>query len=106
MGGEGAVCVRTQQILSPAWIIRALPGDGHVMHMAFAQARRGDAYELRFLLQILDRLGADIAHGRAQAARQLVQDTADRATIGHLSLNTFRHQLQRVLDVLLEIAIR
>ena len=41
---------------------------------------------------------ADIAHRGAQAADELVQDVADRALVGHLALDAFGHQLQRVLD--------
>ena len=48
---------------------------------------------------------ADIAHGGAQAADQLVQHVGHRPLVGHLALDTFRHQLERVLDLLLEIAV-
>ena len=40
---------------------------------------------------------ADIAHGGAQAARQLVQDRRDRALVGHLALDALGHQLQGVV---------
>src|SRR5262249_59652111 len=51
---------------SPARIIRALARDAHVVHVAFAQARVGDAHELGLLVQLGERLGADVAHGGAQ----------------------------------------
>ena len=41
-----------------------------------------------------------------EATDQLVQHIADRALVGDLPLDAFGHQLQRVLDVLLEVAIR
>ena len=50
-------------------------------------------------------LRADITHGRAQAAGELVHDIADRALVGHLAFDAFGHEFQRVLDVLLEIAV-
>ncbi len=40
--------------LHPAWIIRAFARDGHVVHVAFAQARAGDAHELGLVVEILD----------------------------------------------------
>ena len=48
---------------------------------------------------------ADIAHGRAQAADQLVQDRRDRPLVRHLALDALGHQLQRVGDFLLEVAV-
>ena len=40
--------------------------------------------------------GADIAHRGAQAAGELVQHGRDRPLVGHLPLDAFRHELQRV----------
>jgi hypothetical protein len=66
------------------------------MRMAFAQARpvmrtnRALAAELRKVAP------ADIAHRRAQAAGELVQNAIDRPLVGHLPLDPFRHQLQFV----------
>ena len=91
--------------LHPARIVRAFAGDRDVMDVAFAQARVGDADELRLLVEFGEVAGADIAHRGAKAAGELVQHVADRALVGHLAFDAFRHQLQRVLDVLLEIAV-
>src|SRR5262245_51825998 len=55
-------------------IIGRFAGDGDVVHVAFAQAGGGDFHEARLLAQFLQVAGADIAHGRAQAADELVQD--------------------------------
>src|SRR6185437_6480832 len=63
-------------------IIRAFAGDGDVVDMAFAQARAGDAHEARLALEFGDGLRADVAHGGAQAAGELVDDGADRAAVG------------------------
>src|SRR6185295_3566288 len=41
---------------------------GHVVNMAFAQARAGDAHELRPLMKFLDGAAAGIAHRGAQSA--------------------------------------
>ena len=57
----------------PARVVRALAGDGHVVDVAFAQARRRDADELRLVMELVEVLGADIAHRGAQAAGELVQ---------------------------------
>ena len=64
-----------------------------------------DAHEFRLVVEIGERLGADIAHGGAQAAGELVQHVGDRALVADLALDAFRHQLERVLDVLLEVAV-
>ena len=55
-------------------------------------------------MQLVDRLGADIAHRRAQAADHLVNDRTERALERHLAFNAFRHQLL-LRRVLLEIAV-
>ena len=67
------------------------------------------AVEMRMNFGALVELGkgprAGIAHRGAQAADQLVQHAARWSLIGHLAFDTFRHELQRVLDLLLEIAV-
>src|SRR6185312_13203364 len=92
-------------LLHPARVIRAFPRNRDVVDVAFAQARAGDADELRLLVEFGEVAGADIAHRGAQAAGELVHDVADRALVRHLALDAFRHELERVLDVLLEIAV-
>src|ERR1700722_8423874 len=91
--------------LDPAGVVRALARDGDVVDMAFAQARASNAYELRLLVELGEVSCTDISHRRAQAARELMHDVADRALVGNLTLDPLRHQLQRVLDVLLEVAV-
>src|SRR5262249_45181848 len=89
----------------PARIVRALAGDGDVVGVALVQAGAGDAHELGLGVQLGERAGADIAHGGAQAAGELVQHGRGRALVRHLAFDPFRHQLERVLDVLLEVAV-
>src|SRR5690606_42068334 len=65
-----------------------------------------DAHERRARLQLGEAPGSDISHAGTQAADELVQHRADRALIGHLPFDALRHELQRVLYLLLEIAVR
>src|SRR5437763_3654495 len=91
--------------LHPAGVIRAFAGDGDVVDVAFAQAGSGDAHELRLLMELGKISGADISHRGAQAPRELMHDVADWALVGYLALDTLRHQLERILDVLLEVTV-
>src|SRR6266702_1747327 len=91
--------------LHPAGVIRTFARDGDVVDVALAQARSGDAHELRLLMELGKVFRPDISHRRPQAARELMHDVADRALVRHLALDALRHQLERVLDVLLEITV-
>src|ERR1043166_2693828 len=91
--------------LRPRGIIRALARDRHVVDVALAQARAGDAHEARLVAELGEARGADVAHGGAQAAGELMQHGRDRALVGHLTLDALRHELEVVLDVLLEITV-
>src|SRR5690606_7249399 len=86
--------------------IRALTRDRHVMRMALAQASAGDANEARLFLECLDVGSAHVTHRRLEAAGELVQYACNRALVGNLALDTFRHQLQRVANLRLEVAVR
>src|SRR5262249_37727082 len=88
--------------LPPARIIRALAGDRNIVHVALAHAGAGNAHELRLLVQLAQVLRTDIAHGGAQPAGELVQHRRHRAFVRYLALDAFGHELERVLDVLLE----
>src|SRR5436190_23904471 len=83
-------------------IVRALARDRHVVHVALAQGRAGDAHKLRFLAEILQGFGADITHRRTHATGELMQDRRQRALERHLALDALGYELQRVLDVLLK----
>src|SRR5690606_30442245 len=85
-------------------VVRRLLGDGHVVHVALALAGAGDHHELRLAAHLLDGAAADVAHGGAQAAGELVDDAADRAAVRDAALDAFRHQLVGVGGVL-EVAV-
>src|SRR5947209_13255539 len=68
-----AVSGISNSVLNSARIIRALARDRHIVHMALAQAGRGDAHEVGLGMQVRHVLRADIAHGGAKAAGELVQ---------------------------------
>src|SRR2546423_4978740 len=85
-------------------IVRRLFRDRHIVRMALAQARGGDAHELG-TLHLLDRRGAAVAHGLPQAAAELVEDRWERAFVGNSALDPLRHELGDVLDVGLEVAV-
>src|SRR5690606_19687966 len=74
-------------------VVRRFLGDLHVVDVALALAGAADLHELRLAAHVLDGGAADIAHGRAQAADQLVDDAADRATVRHAAFDAFGHQL-------------
>ncbi len=78
-------------VTSCTWLSRKLAAE---MRMNSARARKSAR---------VARTG--IAHRRAQAADQLMQHAGHRALIGHLALHALGHELQRVPDVLLEVAV-
>src|SRR5215470_13614592 len=69
-----------------ATLIRLIVGrfldDLHVVDVRLAHPGRGDLDELRPLAHRLDAVAAHVAHARAQAAHQLVDDFGDRAFVG------------------------
>src|SRR3546814_9251397 len=85
-------------------IVRRFLRDLHVMHVALALAGTGDLPELRPRAHVLDGGTADVAHGRAQAAGELVHHAAERAAVRHAAFDAFRHELLGVPYVL-EVAI-
>src|ERR1700694_4680810 len=93
-GAVGRLSVVTMARSRPARIIRAFARDGHVMHMALAQAGGGDAQEYRLVVEFRDIARANIPPPRAQPAGKLVQHRRGRALIGNLALDAFRHELE------------
>src|SRR5258708_1624041 len=77
-----------------ARIVGAFARDGHVVHVAFAQAGARDAHELGLAVQLGKRARPHIAHGGAQAAAELMQHGRGRALVGHLAFDAFRHELE------------
>src|SRR5512135_3574250 len=91
--------------LLPTGIVRRLARHDDAVHMAFAQARTGDAHEFGALVQVGDRLAAGVAHGGAQAADDLMYHPRHRTFVGHLPFDTFWNELESVSDFRLEIAV-
>src|SRR5204863_7725054 len=89
----------------PTRIIRALARYRDVAHVTLAHARGGDAHELGLLVQLLHGFRAHTAHRRAQSAGQLVEHGRRRALVRDLAFDAFGHELERILDVLLEITV-
>src|SRR3954466_1017794 len=94
--------LRTSATSTP--VIRRLLGDRHVVRVALAQARAGDAHEAR-LLELPHRGRARVAHGLAQAADQLAQDVANRTLVRDAGLHALVDQVSRILDVALEVPV-
>src|SRR3954453_9789883 len=89
---------------SPAGVVGRLVRHLDVVRVALLEPSRRDPDELR-LLQLLDGLRADVAHRGTQATDQLVRDRSERAAIGHLTLDAFRHELVVGEHVVLEVAV-
>src|SRR6266511_4620473 len=96
--------VRSGSCRISAPIVRRLLRDRHVVRMALAQARGGDADELR-ALHLVDRRGSAVAHRLTQAADELVQDRLERALVRDAPFDALRHQFLDVLDVALEVTV-
>src|SRR3546814_12887002 len=64
-------------------IVRRFLRHLHVMHVALALAGTGDLPELRPRAHVLDGGTADVAHGRAQAAGELVHTAAEPTAVRH-----------------------
>ena len=86
----GDVCLQAGQLKS-SLVVWRFAGHGHVMDMAFAQARIGDADEAAIFAHGFDICVAGIAHGRFEAPYKLMDDIADRPFVRHLPFNAFRY---------------
>src|SRR5687767_7680273 len=60
-------------------IIRRFLRDLHVVHVRLAYARRRDLDELGFRPHLFDRAAAEIAHARAHAAHELLDERHETA---------------------------
>src|SRR5215469_16700310 len=86
-------------------IVGSLARHGDVVNVALAQARSGDAHELRLAVEFVDGAAAGITHGGAKPADDLVHHRTHRPLIGDLAFHAFRHQLERVAHFRLEVAV-
>src|SRR5688572_19387076 len=66
--------------------------------MALPQARGGDAHELRLGAQLVHGRAAAVAHARAQAAHQLIDEVGEAALGGDHAFDALRHEFVAVLD--------
>src|SRR6056297_1034669 len=98
-------CVPFCSTSGVAVVVRAFARDRYVMGMAFTQTGTRNANEGRFFLIVGNVLASHITHGSLEAACKLMDDGSNWPLIGNLSFDTFRHQLQRVGNLCLEIAI-
>src|ERR1700712_4508382 len=87
-------------------VVRRFLGDLHVVDVGFSHAGAGDADEFRLGAHFLNVGAAGVAHGRTQAAHQLVNDGAQRAFIGNAAFDTFRYQFLGAFGGVLEVAVR
>src|SRR5580698_7814256 len=92
-----------QLLASPAAVVRRL---GHHLDVVRVTLHQPGARDLREpgLLQIGDRPGPAVAHGRPQAAGELVRYGRQRPAVGHLALDALRDQLVLAQYVVLEVA--
>src|SRR3990172_12229404 len=74
--------------------------------MRLAYARGSDLDELRPGADRFDAVAPEIAHARAQAAHELLDDGDHRAFVGHPALHAFGDELVGVHRGVLEIAVR
>src|SRR5215471_14998028 len=86
-------------------VVGGFAGDGDVVDVALAQTGPGDPHKGAVLLHFADRAVAGVAHRRAQAANQLMDDVADGALMRHPALDPLGHELQGAGNLLLEIAV-
>ncbi len=87
-------------------IIRSFLGDRDVVDMTFSHARARDAYKFRLAAHFLDRGAARVAHGRANAANQLMDDGNQAVSLTQCltcwqeDLQNMQDQIKRHLDPL------
>src|SRR5690606_23202147 len=83
-------------------VVRRLFGDLHVVDVALTLTGAADLHELRLGTHFLDGGAADVAHRRAQATHQLVDNATDRAAIRHATFDALGYQfvgIGRILEI-------
>src|SRR5690606_2494683 len=87
---------------SPAGVVvRRFLGDVDVVGVRLAQPCRRDAHEPAVAVHLVDGRGAAVAHGRSQAADELVDDVGERALVDDPALDALGDQLVLGGDVAL-----
>src|SRR5215472_1895207 len=93
-----------QQSAGWAAVVRGLRHHLHMMRVALDEASAGDLDEPG-LLQIGDRPGAAIPHGRPQAAVKLADHGGYRPPVRDPALDALRHELVLTQHVVLEVPV-
>src|SRR5882724_5258087 len=86
-------------------VVGGFLGDRDVVGMRLAEAGPADAHELRLGAELLDRLGAAVAHAGAQAADELVDEFAEPALERDHAFHALGDELGLVLDRALAVAL-
>src|SRR5262245_45625189 len=74
-------------------VVRRFLRDRHVVNVALAEPRRGDADELRVALQLAHAPAAAVAHPRTESADELMDHRGHGTLVGHASLDPLGYQL-------------
>src|SRR5699024_10601598 len=80
-------------------------GDLHVVDVGFSHAGCRDLDKLGLVVQFGDGNTATIAHGRLDAAHQLVQNGEHAAALGDAAFNALGDEFVRIVGGILEVAI-
>ena len=75
------------------------------MDVAFADAGRSDADEPALVAQLGQGARAAVAHPRAQAARELIDETGQGAFVRHLAFDAFWDEFVGRINFALEISV-
>ena len=86
-------------VSSIKFIVRCFSRDVDIMHMAFAQSRRGDLDEFCPLIEIFDRGGLRRNPSPSEAAHELEHVVGKRSAIRDAAFDAFRHEFARIFDV-------
>src|SRR3989304_2858225 len=86
-------------------VVWSLFGDGHVVDVALAQARRGNLHEPGLPVELRYGLRAAVAHACPQAAYELEDGSGYGPLVRHPALDALWHELQFALDVFLEVPV-
>src|SRR6516225_6260800 len=87
-------------------VVGRLLGDADIVYVTLAHAGAGDAHEHRAGAHIGDVAAAGVAHGCAQAARELVEDRYHAPLVGNTALDTFGHELLELGGRILGVPVR
>src|SRR6516165_5590465 len=87
-------------------VVGCLLGDADIVHVTLAHPGARDAHEHGAGAHVGDVATAGVAHGRPQAAGELMQDGHDASLVGHAALDAFGHELLELGRGVLEVPVR